>query len=180
MEDKPLSWWGCGLQGRVICKEQQLRTDWLNKCRQKDHWADMMMSELLMNSLIKCSIDDSFSRNFIEKYKPTGTSPIGLWTIVWHYRRCHLGFAELEMTIVWSWWKSGYLWFWFWKIFHEPSVFCAEQTENDLSITGSHALKHTLVCHLFHSKWDQNLQNEHHAVWKKQWLRPYTHMETSK
>ena len=31
----------------------------------------------------------------------------------------------------------------------------------------SHTLKHMLLYHLFYSKWDHDLQNEHHAVLKK-------------
>ena len=31
----------------------------------------------------------------------------------------------------------------------------------------SHTLKHTLVYLLFDSKWDHNLENQHHAVVKK-------------
>lgn len=57
-----------------------------------------------------------------------------------------------------------------WSESREPSML---HLTNSLKMTcqsqDSHYLNHLLDLFVYYSKWDQNVQNEHHALWKTTW-----------
>lgn len=55
-------------------------------------------------------------------------------------------------------------------VFWRPYILIGSDRESKDKLwlrPGSRPLKHTLLYHLFHSKWEPNLQNELHAAFKK-------------
>ena len=73
---------------------------------------------------------------------------------VWYYGCCHCVFLDPEVTIL-KWEGDA----------REGSLIGSDWVVVTCQSQGSHALKHTLLYHLFYCKWDHNLQNVETTDW---------------